>query len=645
MTAKPSIVEDIGERALLVPQAIGRALAANDRVKYYFALLQLSCRHALEPDVPTPTLREDREAAGLTDAELDAVIAGARREGSLFRVPGADRIHRAIVTCIEEMIAPLELERGDGAPDSGFRARLDAAVRALPAVTGDLVPQRYVPLVANAGEGKDSLHTIVLDAHRELNRLQASFVEETIGGASAYGLEADDRPLVAAFDAGVRRTAGLKFDHPGLTTTATRSGDVLLLQNDLGTTDAHVLVVRVRGLECTIIHADPHLQRARFLMSLLAAEGLVWGETRSREATWVDDGESYILCSGRFAAADRPALERFLERLGSRLVFLIDWNRARKRLRNLVEGDAAVEILRWAADRDIGHRAFLELGGERLVYEAVEQASPSRVRYGQRLDEILGREGAVDFLELVLRLTADGLAGKRSERLIRDEIRAELLGRFETLEQTLLGLVGEHAATIVELAEAVHATLATAATSEGAVAVARDAALRETRADDIVRRARSLAGRAPRAATLLRLVVEADDAADGLEESAFLLTLLPAPERAGAFSAPLLALAALLPAAARAWAECVHAAGQIRRGGERRIIDGFLEAVESVATAEHRTDDAQRSVTAALFKEPLENRQLQLVLLIAQTLEQVADSLAHCALSLRDHLLGEVIAG
>ena len=44
---------------------------------------------------------------------------------------------------------------------------------------------------------------------------------------------------------GPNRTAPLEFDHPGLDWAATRDGKRLLLQNDIGTDDAHVLVVQV----------------------------------------------------------------------------------------------------------------------------------------------------------------------------------------------------------------------------------------------------------------------------------------------------------------------------------------------------------------------------------------------------------------
>ena len=39
----------------------------------------------------------------------------------------------------------------------------------------------------------------------------------------------------------------LEFKHPRLGITATRSGPRLIIQNDIGTTDAHVVVIHVEG--------------------------------------------------------------------------------------------------------------------------------------------------------------------------------------------------------------------------------------------------------------------------------------------------------------------------------------------------------------------------------------------------------------
>jgi uncharacterized protein Yka (UPF0111/DUF47 family) len=508
------------------------------------------------------------------------------------------------------------------------------------------VPLGYVSAVTSAAAGSgDSIHRLVIDLHRELNQLQRFLSQESIAGASVYGLADEDRPRVEAFMAGLNRTAPLKFDHPGLGTTATRSGEALLLQNDIGMTDAHVLVVRVQGLQCTVTHADPHLQRVRFFQSMLAPFGVQWSDMRSRAARWSKEEEPYYQCTGRFAAKSEEDLRRFLEHLGSRLVFLIDWNRARKRMRNFVEGPGSVQVLRWAAEQEVGHRAFLQLGGERLIFEAIEHASPSPIRYGQRLDEILGKEAAAEFLQLVLQACAEGLKQRRSERFIRDEIRAELLGRFETLEHGLLAIAAEHAVLVGELARGVLEGLLASPDASNAVRQgAQRAAAWERRADGLVERVRGLARHSPGAQVFARLVAEADDVADNLEEAAFLLTLAPAARNPGGFEERLQALAGLLVTGAREWVKCLESTTHIRRGGAREDLQDFLESVDRVVTVEHQSDDAQREVTGALFTDAVDWRQLNLVLLVAQSLEQAADSLARCALTLRDHVLGEVMA-
>jgi len=114
------------------------------------------------------------------------------------------------------------------------------------------------------------------------------------------------------------------------------------------------------------------VQRVRFFQGLLAAHGVAWGETRAGEARGADGRETVYRCTGRLALTDATALARLLEALGSRLVFLVDWNRARKRLRSFVDGPSSLELLRWAAEQAVGHHAFLALGGERLVEQAAD---------------------------------------------------------------------------------------------------------------------------------------------------------------------------------------------------------------------------------------------------------------------------------
>ena len=72
-------------------------------------------------------------------------------------------------------------------------------------------------------------------------------------------------------------------------------------------------------------------------------------------------------------------------------MFLIDWNRARKQLRQFLRGpDRLALLLSWAAETEIGHRGFLELGGARLVNQAIEATAGSSMHFGDRLCDVLG---------------------------------------------------------------------------------------------------------------------------------------------------------------------------------------------------------------------------------------------------------------
>ena len=78
----------------------------------------------------------------------------------------------------------------------------------------------------------------------------------------------EDRPAVEAFMRGVEATEKLKFGHPGLATTATRAGGRLTIQNDIGETDAHVVVIAVEPDAVTVTYTDVHLPRAKFFTGL-----------------------------------------------------------------------------------------------------------------------------------------------------------------------------------------------------------------------------------------------------------------------------------------------------------------------------------------------------------------------------------------
>jgi hypothetical protein len=166
-----------------------------------------------------------------------------------------------------------------------------------------------------------------------------------------------------------------------------------VLQNDIGTTDAHVLVVHVEGLRAQLTYTDVHMQRLLFFQSLF--EG--WrsaGRTPARAPTMPMEDGVYHLCIGTFTARKAKELEDYLAFLGSRLVFLIDWNRARKRLRQLLPKKDALALLKWAGRPQPRPHG---LPARRRRADGVRGAGLRRAgaaAAGRRLDSVLGREQA-----------------------------------------------------------------------------------------------------------------------------------------------------------------------------------------------------------------------------------------------------------
>ena len=653
MPSKSLIIEDLGESALLLPQALEKALAANDRIKLCFTLLQAAKQHAEHPEEPFADLTAELQAAGM-ESSLQTTIPGSHPEANgLLRVPAAERILEIVRENLASMRLPLELAQTADA--AALAARERALLACLPELT-ERVPAAFIDNITRArrpsaqasiSPGDDSLHILVMDLHKALNALQSGLSQEVIDGARAWRILESDRPLIRAFMAGLNETAPLKFNHPGLGTTATRSGEQLIIQNDIGTTDAHVLVVRVERTVATLTYTDVHSQRLEFFRSLFKPFNVTWTEPSARHNAKFAGEADYRLSIGRFDAADRAALERYLTFLGSRLVFLIDWNHARKRLREFLPKSDAIRVLKWAADHNIGHRGFIELGGERLLYEAIAFAQRAPLRYGERLYETLGSEAAYEYIKFVLTECAHGLLQRRSERFIRDEIKAELARRFRSGHASILLIGLKHAERLFDLAITVQEGLLRYAEPEGTKLLqrlAQRARAWEQECDAIVSQVRSLARKTSKPDVYADLLHSADEAADGLEEAAFLMTNLVAVSPRSELMEPLRALSALLLAGAQESVKMFEAASHVTREGEREDVQDFFAAVDRVVAIEHDTDNAERAVTSALLAGTPNATVLYLVAGLAAALERAADGLSLAALKLRDHLLNDVMA-
>jgi len=630
---KTQILAAIGESELQPAARLNAALAANDRLKYAFSLLQMALTHAEHPEQTAPTMKRERIACGVDDQGLDGAAAGARMVGKACSVPGAARILQRIADDMRVMAAPVLA----GKPDE-FAGRLESLLAALPKAENDSLDPAAVSAMMQAGQGgADSLHRLVMDLHKQLNAMQAALAEETLDGAAAYNLADADRPLVLAFMAGVNRTAKLKFNHPGLAATATRAGGRLVIQNDIGTTDAHVIVIHLEGLTVSVAYTDVHAERLAFFQDMLKSQKVVWEKDRTDV---LGAGTAFYLATGRVEAADEQACRDYLTFLGSRLVFLIDWNRARKQLRGFLRGADRLVLLRWAADAEIGHRGFLELGGARLVNQAIEAVAGSAMHFGDRLCDVLGDAPTLDFLRFVFRTATEGLLSGQSGALIHDRVKVTLAAHFSNEERQLLRIGADHAGIIFELASLARDALQ--ADRDGAGKRARRARGFEHDADGLVVGAREAVARRPDYAVFLRLLQTADDAADELEDAVSLIGL---DALQGEPLAALQILADLLVEAAQEWIKALGHASQIGRAAGDAETEDFLTAIDRIGALEHQADDAQRALTASTVQHARDFRQLHLFSAIGDRLEEAADALKHASLILHEHVLGDVIYG
>jgi hypothetical protein len=288
-----AIAARLGEQDILLPGLLSQALQANDRIKLRFTLLQEAIAQARNPRQDPPTFAVERREAGLNDTQFDTTITGARSlTGDQALVPGSRALLSGLHTDLAAMLAPIET--ADPAAEKSFSSRLAALIKSIPAPDSDTISSGDItPMTSARRETSDSVHLLVMDMHQAINRLVAATAPETIDGAKVHCAEPEDRPRIKAFMSGVNRTKSLAFGHPGLGTTAVRIGTRLTIQNDIGTTDAHVLVVHVERQNVTVTYTDVHRPRAKFFISLFEGQMVDWGPLTERDAKGLGEDELF----------------------------------------------------------------------------------------------------------------------------------------------------------------------------------------------------------------------------------------------------------------------------------------------------------------------------------------------------------------
>ena len=635
---KAQAVAALGQRRLALPGWVKAALSANDRLKVYLTVLQSAWVHGAQPEGDPPNLASEIAAAGLTGEWLHEVVAGARRIDGDLVVPELARIVKSLADDLSTMARPV-LESSDASAEP--QARVQRWLDWLHDLPADRLSGAQIEaLTRGRRNGADSLHLLVMDLHRQINRLSGELASEVIDGANVWELRSEDRARVAAFMRGLHRTAALKFDHPGLDTAATRDGERLLLQNDIGTNDAHVLVLQVSGTRITLTYSDLHRRRLRFFQSLLEPCGARWSGVESAARAELNDGEAYSVATAEFDCADEGALQATLEGIAARIVFLIDWNHARKRLQAFVAKEDAIAVLTEAARLEVGHRGWLQAGGERLIFSAMQSAGDGAFRIGDRLDQVMGAADARAFLLAVMRLACSALRAGQPAALVADETRM-LLAQHVRQRTSEFDLLTEHASYCHALAQAVSDGLAHGVESSRHAAreLAEHAKAWERKADHLVMQARDKAERQPRWRPFARLAEQFDDVADALEEAAFLISLIADDHLQGWNAAVRDVLAQLAAAVLQATQDHMKAVAIARTlGAQSETVDNdsFLAATWEVLQAERRCDtllrDARRVILGAVRDAP----SLMLANDLAAALEAASDRLLIAAYALRD---------
>jgi hypothetical protein len=323
-------------------------------------------------------------------------------------------------------------------------------------------------------------------------------------------------------------------------------------------------------------------------------------------------------------------------------VFLIDWNKARKVLQAWITKADAIRVLDWAAHNRFGHRGFLELGGSELVASAAHHAAPSRIGFGERLDNVLGREGAVEFLKTVLRVSAEALLEGSSVKLARDRIEADLVRHLESVDATLLASVARQAGLARDIAAAIvqHVTdLQTHRPSDPAV-LAMQARRIEEKADRIALEAHGEIARFGAGSAVGNLVNRMEEAIDELEQAAFVASLL-SRETAPDVLQELAVLSGVAVSGAEAAASGVAAATAVPEG-HRVDSEDALAAVGRLFEAEHKGDAAERGITAIALCGEFDLKTTLCVLELSRALERAIDQLAGFGHLLHEHVLAEL---
>jgi uncharacterized protein Yka (UPF0111/DUF47 family) len=596
---KDKAVESLGQQSLLLPAWITVALNANDRLKLLITLLQSANQHALMPEAKVLDWGKDFRSAGFV--ELDWVkdfATSAYLEDEFLIVSSQEIFFDNLQENLSLMARPV-IELRD-ATNENLCARCEVWHSHLKKFsTAEGVSNATITALTHGDRKQnDSFHLLVMDLHKCINAIASTISTENIAGAHAWHVLPEDHARIEAFMHGLQRTAPLKFSHPGLDTAATRDDKRLLIQNDIGTNDAHVLVIEVRDKKIELTYSELHKGRFDFFRTMLENIGFEWQVFEPVITAELNAGKPYYVGKATFLAKKETDLLQALYMVGSRIVFVIDWNRARKRLQHFVCKKVAIKLLTQSAESEYGHMAWLLAGGEKLVYQTMQSVASDAFRIGDRLDEVCGEHATELFLEDLMRMCSAMLLDQQPTSLIADEARMLLVHvlRKRSFEFDLLA---DHAAYCHALSQLLSQCLETSTeqTVNSFKVFADQAKEWEHAADRLLTEARQRAERQPRWQPVVHLLSQSDDVADTLEESIFIISMLtrtPMHSITQEVGAVLARLVQATQAAIQDYIKAIQIARDITSDGTSQDTDAFLKVLWQMLRAERHCDELYR---------------------------------------------------
>ena len=183
---KSRIVEQLGQAEILLPGLVAEGLSANDRAKVRMSALQAAVEHAHDPLGQAADLAAECRNAGVDAVATRSLIAGARNMASgIIDAPGLAKLGEALLADVATMIQAVSA--GDAGSGKAAEDRFAALSVKLGLGKPQIAETEIAELTAVASGTRDSLHRLVMDLHKALNRLAAQCAEEVVAGAHTHG--------------------------------------------------------------------------------------------------------------------------------------------------------------------------------------------------------------------------------------------------------------------------------------------------------------------------------------------------------------------------------------------------------------------------------------------------------------------------